>query len=68
MLLVVFYHSILFWGGDWFTKDPLVTSKLLDCIAKWLNSFHIYAFTLVSGYIFVISSMKRDSKKSFLHL
>ena len=52
MLLVVFYHSITFWVGNWFTKDPVVTSKLLENVAKWLNTFHIYAFTLVSGYIF----------------
>ncbi len=52
MLLVVMYHSILFWGGSWFTGNPAMSSNVLSWLAKWLNSFHIYAFALVSGYIF----------------
>lgn len=52
MLLVAAYHSILFWGGEWFTRNPAKTSEALSLVAGWLNSFHIYAFTLVSGYIF----------------
>ena len=65
MLLVVFYHSILFWGGDWFTKDPVVTSNLLTVVAKWLNSFHIYAFTLVSGYIFCYIKYEKGQYQEF---
>ena len=52
MLLVVFYHSILFWKGNWFTANPVTEVELLSVLAGWLNSFHIYAFTLVSGYLF----------------
>lgn len=52
MLLVVFYHSILFWGGNWFSIEPAQTSAVLGMAAKWLKSFHIYGFALVSGYIF----------------
>lgn len=52
MLLVVIYHSILFWGGNWFTGNPATSSTVLSWLAMWLNSFHIYAFALVSGYIF----------------
>lgn len=52
MLIIVLYHSILFFGGNWFTKDAVFTSKTLSFAASWLNSFHIYGFTLVSGYVF----------------
>lgn len=52
MLLVVLYHSVLFWGGNWFTKDPLLPAPGLQVLASWLNSFHIYGFTLISGYLF----------------
>jgi len=52
MILIVFYHSILFWNGNWFTKNPVYSSNILVYIAEWLNSFHIYGFTIVSGYIF----------------
>lgn len=52
MLTVVLYHSILFWGGSWFTKDPAFSAQPLAMLAGWMNSFHIYGFTLVSGYLF----------------
>lgn len=52
MLIVVAYHSILFWGGNWFTKDPALAAPAMKLLARWLNSFHIYGFALVSGYLF----------------
>ena len=52
MLIVVFYHSILFWSGNWFSAIPAQRLEILAGIASWLNSFHIYGFALVSGYLF----------------
>lgn len=52
MLLVVAYHSVVFWSGNWFMANPAEQSKILAGIASWLNSFHIYGFALVSGYLF----------------
>jgi len=53
MIIVVLYHSIAFWlPGGWFNQKPVEKSEILGLIAMWLNSFHIYAFTFVSGYIF----------------
>lgn len=53
MVIIVFYHSILFFGGNWFTIVPLDhIEKPLYYLAAWLNGFHIYAFTFVSGYLF----------------
>lgn len=52
MLIVVIYHCILFWNGTWFTGAPVFQAKPLVQIAAWMNTFHIYGFTLVSGYIF----------------
>ena len=52
MLLVVLGHSVNFWRGDWFTGNPLIPSMGLTFLSKWVNSFHVYAFTLVSGYLF----------------
>ena len=53
MFLVVFYHSILFYSGiDWFVGKPLYGVDSLKWLSGWLNSFHIYAFTLVSGYLY----------------
>ena len=52
MILVAFYHAIDFWTGTWFTRNPVFESKFLGLLAEYIGSFHIYAFTLVSGYIF----------------
>lgn len=52
MLLVVLGHSTIFWTSNWFVQSPIIPSKSLCYFSKWINSFHIYGFTLVSGYIF----------------
>ena len=53
MFLVVFYHSILCYSGiDWFVGKPLYVVDSLKWFSGWLNSFHIYAFTLVLGYLY----------------
>lgn len=56
MLLVILGHSCAFWSGNWFTKNPVIESKGLNLIYEWVSSFHTYAFTLVSGYIFAYKS------------
>jgi len=65
MLFVVLAHSIIFWGGEWFTKDPAETSPFLYLIAQWINSFHIYSFALVSGYIFFHIKEEKNGYTSF---
>lgn len=54
MIFVVLYHSILFWGGgSWLENIPVIyESKSLSIFVAWLNTFHIFGFTLISGYIF----------------
>lgn len=53
MLVVVAYHCTIFWTQSaWFNQAPERDSILLGLFADWVGSFHIYAFTLVSGYIF----------------
>ncbi len=62
MIIIVFYHSILFWSESWLTEvTPVFESKSLAVISSWLNSFHVYAFTLVSGYIFYF--LKNEKKE-----
>lgn len=58
MLTVVLYHSCLFWAGGWFTGDPALPAPALGGLARYLDTFHIYGFTLVSGYLF--SYLKRE--------
>ena len=53
MILVILYHSMVFWNGTWFKVEPVIyKSKGLTLLSQWLNSFHIYGFTLISGYLF----------------
>lgn len=66
MLLVVFYHSILFWSGGWFSEKPAESAEILRYVAQWLNSFHVYGFTLVSGYIFCALKCEKGLYNQFL--
>ena len=53
MLIVVLYHSILFWGGKWFSAiEPNVTIPSVSLFAGWLATFHVYGFVLTSGYLY----------------
>lgn len=66
MLLVVIYHCILYWSGTWFVGEPVYDSQVLCGLSKWFNSFHIYAFTLVSGYLFFYMKYERGKYSRFL--
>ncbi len=66
MLLVVVYHSILYWKGNWFDCSPAFSAGGFYIVAEWLNSFHIYAFTLVSGYIFYYLKCEKGKYNKFL--
>ena len=53
MLFVIFGHAVNFWNGNWFkVYSPVFECNPLAALSRWVNSFHIYAFTLVSGYLF----------------
>ena len=66
MLLIVCYHSIIFWTGSWIKVEPVYTSELFNYLARWMNSFHIYAFTLVSGYIFCYVKYEAEKYQEFI--
>lgn len=66
MLIVVIYHCIVFWTGTWFTKNPIYESSILSILSYWLNSFHIYGFTLVSGYLFYFLKHEIGKYSNFL--
>ena len=60
LFLVVLYHSCVFWTGNWWDTEPVFPSIGLNYLSLWLNSFHVYAFTLASGYIFAYKISKRE--------
>lgn len=65
MIIIVFYHSVSFWNS-WFTKDPIYSSEILKQIALWMNSFHIYAFALVSGYLYYFLRIEKGRYAKFI--
>lgn len=65
MILIVLYHSILYWKGNWFIGNPAFSARILGGISDWLNSFHIYGFVLVSGYIFYYIKYERGKYQVF---
>lgn len=64
MITVVICHCFAFWGG-WFTNNPVYNSKSAKFIAEWLGSFHVYAFTLISGYLFYYLQMEVNHYPNF---
>ena len=79
-ILVVLYHSCLFFSGNWFTcVNPVFKPQYFDIFSKWLNTFHIQTFTFISGYLFfylksignyskVCDSIKKRAKRLLIPL
>lgn len=66
MFFVILYHSCLFIDDNWFPGSYLGNkSEEMLVFANFLNSFHIYAFVLVSGYIFCYIKCQRGGYQSF---
>lgn len=65
MIIIVLYHSIIFWGGSWFTKNPAQQIVALKWLSEWMNTFHIYGFTLASGYLYAYARHERGKYQSF---
>ena len=65
MLMVVLYHSCVFWTEKWFILPVEIDNKSLDVFSIWLNTFHVHAFTLVSGYLFSYLKWDKGKYKDF---
>lgn len=66
MLTVVLYHSILYWNGTWFIGKPAYSAPVLSVAAQWMNTVHIYAFALVSGYLFYYLKFEKGKYAEFI--
>ncbi len=66
MIIIVLYHSILFFSNTWFDAvEPVTTSKVLSFFASWLNSFHVYGFVLISGYLFYYLRYEKNKYQEY---
>lgn len=53
LITVILGHSMAYWSGTWITEWPVAfESETLKFLYGWIGSFHVYAFTAISGYIF----------------
>lgn len=68
ILLVVLYHSIMFYSGNWFTIfNPKI--KFNNSIFSIINNFQMPIFVFCSGYLFYLKGNKQCSiKKRFKRL
>lgn len=65
MLIVLFGHSIAFWTQKWLDIEVVIPCTILGHGYTWINSFHIYGFTLASGYIFAFKIMRGGYSEYF---
>ena len=73
MLLIVFYHCLCFYRGDWFPfVSPVFSANYMVTIAKILNSFMVQVYMTASGYVFYYCTYslkrKQSAKKRFNRL
>lgn len=66
MFVVVFGHCIALWLPDgWFNQSPKIPSPFLSYLIGWINTFHIYAFTFASGYLFYYVKYERGGYDNY---
>lgn len=66
MIFIVLCHSMCFWNGDWFTQNPILPAPEMGYLAKWGGEFHVYTFTLISGYIFYYLKQEKGKYGKFI--
>ena len=67
MLFVVFYHCCIWWcDSSWFVREPTYRADYTESLCSWMNSFHIYAFVLTSGYIYYYLRNELHKYEGFL--
>ena len=60
MVVIVLYHSMLFFGGTWFTAvEPARRADFLYYFAMWMNTFHIQTFAMASGFLFYYLKIRK---------
>jgi len=59
IILVVIFHSCLFWAGDWIFDDIVIHSPMLGIMANWIGTYHTQALTAVSGFTYEYITEKR---------
>ena len=66
MILVIAMHAMAFYWGNWFkVMTPAQDAPIFAFIGSYLNTFHVYVFTFVSGYLFQFLKYEKGKYKIF---
>ncbi|WP_033169496.1 acyltransferase [Selenomonas sp. ND2010] len=69
MIMVVFYHCCMFYTGNWVKVFDVTGDERIIAFTAWLNSFHVPAFVMASGYLLYYLAVEKKhyfSTKDFL--
>lgn len=67
MLVVVLYHSMLFYTGNWFTViKPVKVLNYIDYITTFINTYTMPIFVFCSGYLFFYQKRKNNKYNNLL--
>lgn len=56
MIIIILYHSSVFYTGEWFKiLTPTYSSIILKLFSKLLNTFGVQTFIMISGFLFFYS-------------
>lgn len=67
MLVVVLCHCMsIYDDGGWSPYENIDESWIAGILASWTGTFHVYAFTLVSGYIFYYIKYEKGGYQKYL--
>ena len=67
MLMIVLYHSmVMYAGGTWGPQARADEAPVLGHISEGFNFFLLYAFNLISGYIFYYIKYENDGYQEYL--
>lgn len=67
MLVVVLYHSMLFYTGNWFTViKPVKVLNYIDYITTFINTYTMPIFVFCSGYLFFYQKKKNNKYNNLL--
>ena len=66
LLIIILSHSMVFWRGDWFTAITATSIRPeIRAVVSFVSNFHVYAFTLVSGYLYSYLKYERNKYDKF---
>lgn len=65
MSIIIFHSGKIYATGNWGPYPAVDTAPFIGLFINWLGSFLVFAFTLISGYIFYHQKYERNKYQKF---